>query len=196
MRISKRSFISISAAFVLTATLSAAIVTKAQALTPPEAYIQTVAKELVSEVNRGGSVSRYKSLLNRYADMPRIANFSLGKYRKSISNSQRSQYVRLMSDHIAKIFKQNTNAFKGASLKVLNSKKGRSNQFLVRSKLTLPTGSATQVNWKVAQKGSRFRIYDVSFGGVWMGSNRRATFTSVLKKNNGDINALLAFLKK
>ncbi|MGE0239865.1 MAG: ABC transporter substrate-binding protein, partial [Parvibaculaceae bacterium] len=46
------------------------------------------------------------------------------------------------------------------------------------------------------RRGGSFRIFDVNVDGIWLASTQKTNFVSVLKKNKGDISALLDYLRK
>ena len=48
----------------------------------------------------------------------------------------------------------------------------------------------------VREKDGGYSLFDVQVLGVWMAQEQRASFSSVLKNNKGDINALLEHLRK
>jgi phospholipid transport system substrate-binding protein len=45
-------------------------------------------------------------------------------------------------------------------------------------------------------RGDGFRIFDVNVDGIWLASTQKTNFVAVLKKNNGQMSALLDYLRK
>jgi ABC-type transporter MlaC component len=38
-------------------------------------------------------------------------------------------------------------------------------------------------------------VQDVNVGGIWLAGQLRSTFTGVIKRNNGDVGALISYLR-
>ena len=49
---------------------------------------------------------------------------------------------------------------------------------------------------RLVKRGDSFRIFDVNVDGIWLASTQKTNFVAVLKKNNGQITALLDYLRK
>ncbi|MBN8771483.1 MAG: DUF4845 domain-containing protein, partial [Thiobacillus sp.] len=139
-----------------------------------------------------GQESDLKSKSN--ADIPAIAIYSLGPYRKSLTNDVKAEYYGLVENYIARVFQQNAKKLAGQSLEVKGSKDA-GDSVLVKSILNMGGGGAMPVTWRLVKRGGGFRIFDVNVDGIWLASTQKTNFVSVLKKNNGQISALLDYLK-
>lgn len=159
-----------------------------------EAFVGEVGNKVLAAA-RDGSVPTFRQLLNANADLETIAIFSLGAYRKNLSGSQKAEYVALVEDYIARVFSQNAKRLAGTGLKVTGSQQA-SDSVVVKSELQYADGNATPVTWRLVKHGSGFKIFDVNVDGIWLATTQKTNFISVLKQNNGDINALLAYLKQ
>src|SRR4051812_17820980 len=78
---------------------------QAQALTQYESYVSGIANDVIKLANSGskGQALRQKfnSLLGQYTDVPSVAQFSLGKYRKDLPDERRSEYNKLVLNYIS-----------------------------------------------------------------------------------------------
>ena len=160
----------------------------------PEAYVDQVGNGVIAAAN-SGSVDRFRSLLRKNADIASIALFSLGPYRKNLPEAQRAEYYQLVERNISSVFAAHTGKLKGKSLTVSGSRKA-SDSIIVASRLEEPGGSSIAVLWRVVQRGGGYKIFDVSVDGVWLANTQKTSFTSVLQRNNGDVAALMDFLRK
>ena len=166
--------------------------------TGPEAYVQSIGKDVVALANGGSKGtalrSRFVSLLNRHSDVRSIALFSLGQYQKELPASLKSEYFKLVIDYTAGLFVYYIKDFAGARLDVKSSK-ASGKATIVDSSIRFSSGSSSPVKWRVVKAGGGLRVSDVNVRGVWLTLQMRQQFTSVLKNNRGDFAALLKYLK-
>ncbi|HET8727811.1 MAG TPA: ABC transporter substrate-binding protein, partial [Alphaproteobacteria bacterium] len=66
---------------------------------------------------------------------------------------------------------------------------------LVDSRILRPNGPSVGVAWRVRDRDGRFQIIDVSIEGVSMAVTQRNEFASVIQRNGGSVDALLAALR-
>ncbi|MGE0210177.1 MAG: phospholipid-binding protein MlaC [Parvibaculaceae bacterium] len=165
----------------------------AQAAASAEAYVSKVGASVIAAANSGSS-SQFRSVLKQNADISAIALFSLGQYRKNLKPGQREEYFGLVEKYISGVFAQHSSKLKGQSLEVTGSREVK-DSVVVESKLQ-GGGSSTPVVWRLVKRGGGYRIFDVNIQGIWLATTQKTNFTSVLQKNNGDVSALLAYLRQ
>jgi phospholipid transport system substrate-binding protein len=185
-RVSRRSLLSFVALPFLLASVPA------QAAAGAESYVSTVGNSILAAA-RGNSVSQFRSLLKANADIPAIAIYSLGTYRKSLTPDLRSQYFGLVESYISKVFASHAKSLAGQKLTVVDSHDA-GDSTIVRSQITFAGGRTIPVTWRLVNRGGRFRVFDINVDGVWLASTQKTNFTSVLKKNGGKMSALMDYL--
>lgn len=161
---------------------------------PAEDYVSSVGNRVIAAA-RAKSVSQFRSLLKANADIRAIGLYSLGPYRKNLTKSLQGEYFALVEGYISKIFVQNAKKLAGEKL-VTTGTKDAGDSVLVRSELKFGGGGGYPVTWRLVKRGGGFRIFDVNVDGVWLASTQKTNFVSVLKKNGGDMQALLAYLRQ
>ena len=82
--LSRRLFMSLAAPLALAPSL-------AFAASPAESYVTKVGNGVIAAA-RDNSVSQFRSLLRANADIAAIAIYSLGPYRKSLTNDVKGEY--------------------------------------------------------------------------------------------------------
>jgi len=157
--------------------------------------ISILASDSTSEVRE----SKFRTLFVDNLDMRRIGLFTLGQYARTPTPEQKTEYLELVKEFIVKIYSGRLTEFSNETVKVLKAspkgKKGK--QFLVRSQINFTTGrEPVSVVWWLLKDGDSFKVFDVQVVGIWMAQEQRAAFASVISKNDGDFNALLADLKR
>ncbi len=161
----------------------------AAAATGPEAYVQSLGKEVIALANGGAKGtalrSRFVSLLNRHSDVRSVALFSLGPYQKDLPANLKSEYFRLVIEYTAGFFVYYIKDFAGARLEVKSST-ASGKATIVDSSIQFAGGSTSPVKWRVVGTGGGLRVSDVNVRGIWLRLQMRQQFTSVLKRNRGD----------
>jgi phospholipid transport system substrate-binding protein len=172
------------------------------ALAPSLAFAASSAESYVTKVGNGviaaarnNSVGQFRSLLRANADIAAIAIYSLGPYRKSLTNDVKAEYYGLVENYIAKVFQQNAKKLAGQGLEVKDTKDA-GDSVLVRSVLNFGGSGSVPVTWRLVKRGGGYRIFDVNVDGIWLASTQKTNFVSVLKKNNGKMSALLDYLRQ
>jgi phospholipid transport system substrate-binding protein len=184
--LSRRLFMSLALPVMLAPSL-------AFAASPAESYVSKVGNGVIAAA-RANSVSQFRSLLKSNADIAAIAIYSLGPYRKSLTNDVKAEYYTLVEGYIARVFQQNAKKLAGQALEVKGTKDA-GDSVLVRSVLNMDGGGSMPVTWRLVKRGNGFRIFDVNVDGIWLASTQKTNFVSVLKKNNGKMSALLDYLR-
>jgi len=181
--------------FFVAASLVAAsgLASVASAASPAEAYVNTVGNSVLAAA-RANSVAKFRQLLRANADIPAIALFSLGAYRKSLTKNVQAEYFKLVEDYIANVFTSHASQLAGDSLEVVGSQ-NTGDSVLVKSKVSYAGGRSVNVVWRIVKRGGGYKIFDVNVDGIWLATTQKTNFVTVLKKNNGDIKALLAYLR-
>lgn len=165
----------------------------AQAASSAEAYVSKVGASVIAAAN-AGSTAQFRSVLKQNADISAIALFSLGQYRKNLKSSQRQEYFGLVEKYISGVFAQHSSKLKGGKLEVTGSREVK-DSVVVESKLEGGGGSQPVV-WRLVKRGGSYRIFDVNIQGIWLATTQKTNFTSVLQKNKGDVDALIAYLRQ
>jgi phospholipid transport system substrate-binding protein len=190
MTVTRRQFALSAACFL---GLAAAAPQLALASAAAESYVAQVGNSVIDAAN-SGSVDRFRSLLRQNAVIDSIALFSLGQYRQNLSDAQRAEYYRLVEHSISSVFASHTNKLAGRTLTVTGSRSA-SDSVIVSSRLEHSGGRSIPVLWRVVQRGGGYKIFDVQVDGVWLANTQRTSFTSVLQRNNGSVEALMAHLR-
>jgi ABC-type transporter MlaC component len=130
-----------------------------------------------------GSAPAFATALAKHTDVNSLALLALGKYRDRLPPARRDEYVanarRFMSEFLA----DHADHFHWAGL-TIESCKGD----LIQT--SLDRGS--DVMWRVSGN----RIEDVRVSGFWLALQLRSKFTGIIKREHGDVSALLDYLAR
>ena len=96
-----------------------------------------------------------------------------------------------------KVYVTRLSDYNDEKLDVLGVKTKGDSQPIVNSEIKFyNVRQPVTVDWWLIRKNGDFKIFDVNVVGVWLAQEQRSTFTTVIRNNGGDFNALLTHLRK
>ena len=193
-RPTRRTVVAVAGALLASALTP---VSTALAMTPHEQHVVKVANNVISLANSGrrGAALRQDvaRLLLKNSDIGGIARFALGRYRNKLPKNMRKSYNTAILYYVAGLFTYYADDFVGSGLRIKASHK--SGKFvLVDSDVNMARGGNTPLRWRLRAKGNYRKIADINFRGIWLSIRLREEIGSVLKRNKGDFQALIAHL--
>jgi ABC-type transporter MlaC component len=148
---------------------------------PSESLVMGAGRAFTS-ASKSGSASAFLSAASRYADTRGIVMSALGPHRKKLSKAQEAEYIRLAQGFMGNFMAKYSSRFNAAGMKVTTCK----------GNLVTVSGSGGR---KIIFRVGGGRVQDVNVSSVWLAGQMRSTFVGVLNRNNGDIKALLNYLR-
>jgi phospholipid transport system substrate-binding protein len=168
------------ARLVVAAALFASTASFAQAC-PSESLVMGAGKAFTS-ASKSGSASAFLSAASRYADTRGIVLSALGPHRKKLTKAQEGEYIRLAQSFMGSFMARYSSRFNAAGMKVTTCK---------GNLVTVTANGGRKIIFRVGGG----RVQDVNVSSVWLAGQMRSTFVGVLNRNNGDISALLNYLR-
>ncbi len=166
-----------------------------------ETFVGSMAQRAIDflsneELTREQRRAEFKNLLETSFDMRAIARFSLGRYWRVSSESQRREYLDLFEDMIVDVYSHRFGEYKGQKFEIQNARLEGSSDAIVTSYIVPKENDPEiKVEWRVRYKDSRYRIIDVIVAGVSMGLTQRSDFASVIQRGGGEVQVLLVHLR-
>ncbi len=158
---------------------------------------RAIAALAVTDIAREQREERFRSLLAEHFDVKTIGRWVLGRYWKKATPAEQDEYLQLFEDLIVVTYANRFSEYKGETLSVLKTVAGGKRDIIVRSELIQPHGSQpVSVDWRVRPRGNGLKIVDIMVEGISMGLTQRKEFASVIRKNGGQVEALLVELRK
>ncbi len=166
---------------------------------PAENYVSKIADDVMSLANSGQKgkalQNRFAALMNRYINLRGIANFALGPYQSKLPGNKKDEFYRLVGLYAAGLFSFYVEDFRGTELEILSTAK-QGKFTVIQTAIKLKGGGREQVRWRLAGGDNGFRVSDVNLKGVWLTISMKKRFGDVLKRSNGDFDALFAELRE
>jgi phospholipid transport system substrate-binding protein len=161
---------------------------------PSMKYMRQVAKDLLA-ANRQGTVASFLRAIQRHADVPEIAMYSLGQYKGSLPTAQRDLYYRGVATFMSRYFADQSRDYRVGKYE-LGEARSDDADVLISSKVFLLSGATYSVTWRLSPRGKGFKVTDAKVLGFSLVYMQRNLFTSFLSKRNGDIGQLVAALNR
>ena len=137
---------------------------------------------------------RFVALMDRYFEMDVVSRFVLGRYWRSISQEEISEFATLLQNYLALNYANQFKELNGEQFVVGNETQNNKDTF-VNSQFVRPDGPPVSIVWRMREFDNEFKIIDVSIEGLSMGITQRDEFTSVIQQNGDDVSALTKALK-
>ena len=182
---------------------SAAIAASAQAATPAEAFVQDnihVGLDILNNKTLSTDARRtqFASFLLSLTDMKRIADFTLGQYRRGASPADLAAFDAAFQNYAVAVYQSYFAKYAGQTLKVTNSQARTADDFIVATQLIDPNDHSGQapleVDFRVRTDAGKPVVTDFSVAGIWLALEERDQFTSFLGQNSANIKALIGHL--
>ena len=175
----------------------------AAAANPAEGFVQdNIHKGLEILNNKSLSTDQrrvqFSEFLLGLTDMKRIADFTLGQYRRGASPAELTAFDAAFQNYATAVYQSYFSKYAGQTLKVTGSQARSADDFIVSTQLIDPGDRSGQapldVDFRVRTDGGKPVVTDFSVAGIWLALEERDQFTSFLGQNGGNINSLISHL--
>ena len=143
-------------------------------------------------------IIKLNDIAERSVDIDGIGMYTLGKYRKSISEEEISKYQKLFKSYFLKSFSSRLVDYTDPKIDVVSEKKVSDNYTIVNSVLAANKGRPeVKIDWRIYTKNpDKPLIRDLMVEGLSLARTQKEEFNSVIQNNNGDINSLFKVLEE
>ena len=175
----------------------------ASAATGAETYVQTnVTRGLAILNNKSISVeqrrTQFETFLLGLTDMKRIANFTLGQYKRTASPQELEQFAAAFQNYATAVYQSYFVKYSGQTLHVTGSQERAPGDTIVQTQMIDPNDHSgnqpLEVDFRVLSEGGKYVVIDFSVAGIWLAIEERDQFSSFLGQNNGSIPTLVKHL--
>ena len=143
-------------------------------------------------------IIKLNDIAERSVDINGIGMYTLGKYRKSISEEDKSKYQKLFKSYFLKSFSSRLVDYTDPKINVISEKKVSDKYTIVNSVLEANKGRPeVKIDWRIYTKNpEKPLIRDLMVEGLSLARTQKEEFNSVIQNNNGDINSLFKVLEE
>ena len=160
--------------------------------------VDEASKVLSSEDPVESKIIKLNNIAERSVDIEGIGMYTLGKYRKSISEEDKSKYKKLFKSYFLKSFSSRLVDYTDPKINVVSEKKVSDKYTIVNSILEANKGRPeVKIDWRIYTKNpEKPLIRDLMVEGLSLARTQKEEFNSVIQNNNGDINSLFKVLEE
>ena len=187
--------------FLLIVSISFCFLSNSFAIEPYLFVQQTVddaSEALNKRLSKEEKMEKLKIIAEKTVDIQGIGNYSLGTYRKTISDQKKDEYFDIFEQYFLISFSSRLAEYTDPKIRVDSQKKLNDKYTMVSSTL-LATSEKPElkIDWRVVTKNpDNPLIIDVIIEGVSLAKVRREEVNSIIQNNDGDINALFKTLRE
>ncbi len=153
---------------------------------------------LSSKLTDEEKIVQLKKIGENAVDVDGVGLYTLGKYRKTLTENQKKQYKELFRNYFLKSFAGRLVGYSDAKIAVLSEEIKNEKYTIVNTKL-IGTSDRPEVkiDWRVYTKDPENPlIRDLSIEGVSLARAQKEEFNSIISNNNDNIEALFENLNK
>ena len=168
----------------------------------PDIFVQSTVNR--AAITLGGNftkeerIEKLKEIASDTVDITGIGYYTLGAYRKTISEEQNKEYKVLFEQYFLKSFSSRLAEYSNPEIKVISKKKISDNYTMVSSILvSTEKRPEVKIDWRIYTKNPENpKIRDLIIEGLSLTRTQKEEFSSIIQSNDGDINALFKSLKE
>jgi phospholipid transport system substrate-binding protein len=172
---------------LIASTALALIALPALAGPEAEAVIEGAAKHIADP-------AKGRETLRQSMDLDTVANFTLGKYARRVSDTDRARFAEAFETYLLESFEEQRDKFRDAEITVLGSKDRKPGDSIVETRVQRPGAAPQTVRWRVIEKNGEWRVVDVEVLGLWLAIEQRAQIAAIMDRPRATIDDAIAAL--
>ena len=168
----------------------------------PDVFVQSTVNRasaiLTKSISKEDKMSELKLIAKDTVDIRGIGLYTLGSFRKNLSENEKNEYSDLFENYFLKTFSSRLSEYTNPKIEVTDKKVLNKNYTIVNS-LLVGTSERPEVkiDWRIYTKNTdNPLIRDLIIEGLSLVRTQKEEFASILNSNNGDINSLFKVLKE
>ena len=167
----------------------------------PDIFVQSTvnraSQALSDSYSKEEKINKLKTIAKETVDIRGIGFYTLGQYRKSLSNDQKKIYINLFEEYFLKSFSSRLAEYSNPEIQVV-SKEKLNEKYTMVSSILVATKKRPEVkiNWRIYTKNPNDPlIRDLIIEGLSLARTQKEEFASIIETNDGNIEALFNTLK-
>ena len=168
----------------------------------PDVFVQSTvnraSQTLSKDISKKEKMLELQKLAKDTVDIKGIGFYTLGKYRKEITEQQKEQYSSLFESYFLKSFSSRLSEYSNPKINVV-SKDKKNEKYTIVSSILVATKDRPEIkiDWRIYTKNpEKPLIRDLIIEGLSLARTQKEEFASIIKSNDGQIDALFENLQK
>jgi len=168
----------------------------------PDVFVQSTVNRasaiLTKSISREDKMNELKLIAKDTVDIRGIGLYTLGSFRKNLSENEKNEYSDLFENYFLKTFSSRLSEYTNPKIEVKDKKVLNKNYTIVNSVLVgTSERPEVKIDWRIYTKNAdNPLIRDLIIEGLSLVRTQKEEFASILNSNNGDINSLFKVLEE
>jgi len=168
----------------------------------PDVFVQSTVNRasaiLTKNISKEDKMNELKLIAKDTVDIRGIGLYTLGSFRKNLSENEKNEYLDLFENYFLKTFSSRLSEYTNPKIEVKDKKVLNKNYTIVNSVLVgTSERPEVKIDWRIYTKNANNPlIRDLIIEGLSLVRTQKEEFASILNSNNGDINSLFKVLKE
>ena len=161
-----------------------------------QSTVNRAAETLSGNLSKEERMEKLKDIARDTVDIKGIGFYSLGAYKKNLTQEQKIEYQKVFTKYFLKSFSSRLAEYSNPEIDVTSKKVINENYTMVSSTL-IATGDRPEVKigWRVYTKNpEKLLIRDLIIEGLSLARTQKEEFSSIIESNDGKIESLIKSL--
>ena len=163
-----------------------------------QSTVNRASAALNNKFSKEEKIEKLKEIASETVDIDGIGRYTLGSYKKDMTDSQMIEYKFLFRQYFLKSFSSRLAEYSNPEIEVTSKKKLNKNYTMVSSILvSTDQRPEVKIKWRVSTKNpDNPLIMNLIIEGLSLARTQKEEFSSIILSNDGNVNALFASLKE
>ena len=163
-----------------------------------QSTVNRATETLSGNLTKDERIEKLKKIAIDTVDIRGIGLYSLGAYRKNLSDTQKKKYDEVFKQYFLKSFSSRLAEYSNPEIEVVSKRKLNKNYTMVSSVLVgTEQRPEVKIDWRIYTKNPENPlIRDLIIEGLSLARTQKEEFSSIIQGNDGDINVLFSTLKE
>ena len=168
----------------------------------PDVFVQSTVNRasaiLTKSISKEDKMNELKLIAKDTVDIRGIGLYTLGSFRKNLSENEKNEYSDLFERYFLKTFSSRLSEYTNPKIEVSDKKVLNKNYTIVNSVLVgTSERPEVKIDWRIYTKNpDNPLIRDLIIEGLSLVRTQKEEFASILNSNNEDINSLFKVLEE
>ena len=137
-------------------------------------------------------IIKLNNIAEKSVDIDGIGMYTLGKYRKNLSEDEKIKYKKLFKSFFLKSFSSRLVDYSNPKINIISEKKINEKYTIVKTVLEETSkNQRIEIDWRIYTKNpNKPLIRDLIVEGLSLARTQKEEFKSIMQNNNDDINVL------